>query len=59
MHEDGDVLDVGPESLVPAQDEGLGHFKTGGLVLVLVLNDNRRPFIRAGLVDVCLHHPLV
>ncbi len=59
VHEDGNVLDVGPESLVPAQDERLGHFKSGGLILVLVLNDNRGPLICAGLVDVGLHHPLV
>jgi hypothetical protein len=26
MHEDGNILDVGLEGLVPAQDEGLGHF---------------------------------
>ncbi len=59
VDEDCNVLDVGLESLVPTQDERLGHLESSSLVLVLMLNNNRRPFVRAGLVDIGLHHPFV
>jgi hypothetical protein len=56
---DGNVLDVGPEGLVPTQNEGLGHLESSSLVLVLMLNNNRGPLVHAGLVDIGLHHTFV
>ncbi len=56
---DSYVLDVGPEGLVPAQDERLRQIESCCLVLVLMLHDDCRALIRVGLVHICLHHPSV